>query len=547
MTRSTMIVRRDGKLLSRGSLIAGLVFTLSGAFGCKKSESDAKPKTETPVGVGSAQPTANVASHAPAIDNAGPAAQAAPLGTAVSASLPAAGAAPGPTPTSFADAPKVSVENAIGIGCEANAKDGWLQLFCYKRNSTGGRPVRAVFETPALAASARGEVPQAAEGSAQGASASGELNTAPAQEAADSPAGPSEEELAARSVTPKEDGELVLLLPWVEGNHTKARVEWSDVVFDLVVEGTNGRLLRPENLPLRRACAKLSHELEELRTSGKQSKNGLTPADVKKLSGFGQCQVSGAGAWALRLRALTPSGEGADRKLSADIEVLRLSAEGNLTSTPYGMVSFAPEGLEMPLPMIFDYDGDGTHEAIVRYDINKRASSDGAPLVPWASIFTMKDGKIVTYGPTPPAGSLSVEQLDNDLRPDVAGYGPFLGWLAKGCGVSNCPDRVTGPRFFWRALPDGTFDQKDPVALAALQRACSQKPTGVVAVQGASANLKTTAMHVACARVWQVDSKTITDELTAQREKLCGGAEPCAAFDLLTQWANAAPPATLGK
>lgn len=524
----------------------GLVLTFSGVIACKRSDSSGADST-----TGAAiSTTATPVEGAPATT----APQVVAPGAAATAPAGSGATALGPIPA-FSGAPKVQIENAIGIGCEANATAGWVQLFCYKRNATGGHPVRAVFDTPEVAALARGEaatevapaatltkVPTGAATSARVAATSPTtVTTAP---------GVSAEELAQRSALPNERGELVLFLPWLEGRRTTAHVEWSDVAYDLVVEGTTGKLVRPENLPLRRACAQLSREFDELRTSAKQSKNGLTAADVVKLHGFGHCQLSGVGAWALKLRSLVATGAGADRKLTADVEVVRLNADGSQLSAPYATVSFAPEGLEMPLPMMYDYDGDGLHEAIVRYEVNKRPAAESASaLGAWSSLFTLKDGKVVAYerGPKLAPGSASVEQLENDLRPDIADYGPFIGWLTKGCGVSNCPDRVAGPRFFWRAVADGSFDNQDASARAALQRSCQKKPATIVSTAGAAANLKTTALHVACARVWQVDSKLITDELTANRDKLCGSSEPCPAFELLSQWANATPPATLSE
>lgn len=250
----------------------------------------------------------------------------------------------------------------------------------------------------------------------------------------------------------------------------------------------------------------------------------------------------------LRLRKLGAEGEASERRLTADIEIVRLNEDGSSVLAPYGTLQFAPEGLDMPLPMIFDYDADGQHEAIVRYEVERRPVVDATtPLPVLPSVFTFKDGRVSAYerGPSLVGGGASVEQLDNDLRPDVADYGPFVGWLSKGCGVANCPERVTGPRFFSRAVADGSFDNRDPLAKAALQRACQKKPASVVAVLGPSANLKATASNVACARVWQVAPKTIVDELEARRDQLCGATEPCPAFTLLRSWAAATPPVTL--
>ncbi len=80
----------------------------------------------------------------------------------------------------------------------------------------------------------------------------------------------------------------------------------------------------------------------------------------------------------LRLRKLGAEGEASERRLTADIEIVRLNEDGSSVLAPYGTLQSAPEGLDMPLPMIFDYDGDGQHEAIVRYEVERRPVVDEA-------------------------------------------------------------------------------------------------------------------------------------------------------------------------
>jgi hypothetical protein len=452
-----------------------------------------------------------------------------------------------PIPASFEGAAKAEVKNAVGIGCEAVTKDGWLQLWCHKKNSTGGKPVHAVFSSAEEAAASRGEplpsawpTPNASGKPALSASATATSTSAAIPSA--SASGDADAGAPEFTVEAEEKGDLRVLVPWLPGYATKVRIDWSDVSYDLIVDSAQGELKRPENLALRKACAELTRKADDLVAVMKKA----NASDVKGMPKFGRCQLAGTGAWAVSLDSLNASGEGSTRKLNAQLSAVHLDEQAHAARAPLAEFSFAPEGLSLPTPMIFDFDADGSHEMIVRYDLLALPEGLTAPTNAPPTVFTFKSDKVAPFAVGDlAAGGFSVEQLDSDMRPDVADYGPFVAWLPKTCGGAQCPKRISGPRFFLQATADGKFDRQGAAALAALKRACPSKPTNVVAAGAQGVNLETTAERVGCARAWQVDSASITQQLTDAKSKLCGAADTCPALSTLQSWASKIAPTTL--
>lgn len=523
-------------------LLAGLCLA---SPGCKK---DTPKGQEVP-------PASDVSPKSEATLAPGPAAEQAaapkPQAAAVVQAL-------GPVPSSFDGAPKVNIESAVGIGCEANAKDGWLKLLCWKKNSTGGKPVRALFQSEADAAASKGEpVPPGAglpvdpnAAPSTSASAAAPSTTAPSTtgSAASSASAATDADAGAAptfAVEPGERGEITILVPWQEGRKTSVRMEWTDVVYDLTVEGTTGALKRPANLAIRKACAALTQAADGLVSGGKKS-GALQQADVKDLPKFGRCQLAGTGAWSLALDSISASGADAARSVTVKVSAVHLDEAGTKVSAPFTELSFAPGGLEMPIPMIFDYDGDGSHEILVRYEVKARPQPASGPLPVPPGVLSFKNSKIESFNVGAlAAGGFSVEQLDKDMRPDVADYGPFTAWLSKSCGAAKCPSRIQGPRFFYQSKADGTFDRDSDGAKAALKRACAEKPSSVVVAGAQGVNVQNTAERVACARAWKVETQEIEKQLQEAKAKLCSSGDTCEVLTTLQSWAGASAPTTL--
>jgi len=445
-------------------------------------------------------------------------------------------------PESFSSGESVTIESAVGLGCEARAKDHWLELLCRKRNGTGGRPVRAIRDLEAY---------QAAQ---QPASSAGSSATTEAPERAAPPVADALEEAGTNAagelpnvVEADDQGELRVAVPWRDGHSAKIRVQWTDTAYDLEVSGTRAKLMLPVHLALRKACAKLKQDSAAV-VSAAQKRQGaaaLTAVDTAKLPSFGGCQMAGLGAWALSLTELRAAGAGADRALTSDLRVVHLDPEGHRTEASFGSLTFAPRGLRCPAPMVYDYDDDGQHELIVRYELVRLPAGTEPASLPM--VFTLKDGQVRPYerlDPMAPGGT-SVEQLDFDMRPDVADWGPYLAFLQEGCGASQCPARIEGPRFFAYSLKDGGFSRTHKSALDALRRACPKSPSSVVALQGKSVNVRQTAKNLGCAKAWGADAATLTSQLEQHRAALCGELADCPLLSVLRGWATRTPPAKL--
>ncbi len=466
-----------------------------------------------------------------------------PTGSVAAAAVspPAAPELLGAPPESFAAGEKVDIVNAVGLGCEARSSQGWLQLLCRKKNGTGGRPVRAIRDLEAFNAeqSAATDSPAGTEPTA--AAAAGEGATA-ASGAPD--AGATAGELA--NVTlPDERGELRVAVPWRPGHSAKLRVEWSDTSYDLEVDGTSARLVLPVSVALRRQCEALRKQSQAVIDAADKSPSapGLNQSDVAKLPRFGMCQTAGLGAWALELQKLEATGPASARVVRATFGIAHVDPQGQLKRGAFGTLAFAPQGLQAKPLMAYDYDGDGQQELIVRYEVMK--APEASAQLP--AVFTLRGGEVLAYDKLDPMGpgAVIVEQLDYDMRPDLADFGPYVAWLSSDCGAKLCPDRINGPQFFAYAEKDGTFSRTAAAAQGALKRACPKAPGPIVVAQGDAVNAARTAQQVACAKAWKLEEASVAAALDAERSKLCSGADDCPLYRILKTWASAPPPATL--
>jgi len=450
-----------------------------------------------------------VASAAPVVSAAGSAvASSAPssLPTQVASAAAVAPGAEGP-PSSFAGGTKETIENAVGLGCEARSAGGFLELLCRKKNGTGGHPVQASEDVDA--------------GSTAGADVD-----------------------AGSPVEADEHGELRLVVPFHDGASKDVTLEFSDTRYILHVSGASAKLeWAAGGLPLRRACAKLADESRAILKNAQQgtAADHVLAADVAKFPRLGVCQPAGLGSWALALKALSASGDGAARKLHAEIDVARVSEAGQTLASHFGSFEFSPGGLEISALQIYDYDDDGKDELIVPYEVTAVPSGMSPPHPP--SIWAFSDNGVTSYakGPEVTAGGASIEQLDFDMRPDIGGYGPYAAWFGADCGLKQCPSRLTGPRFFAHSLATGSFSQDDAAAKAALKRACPKKPESIVQ----AANAAQSAKNLVCARALGVSAEAVSTELTQKHAALCGDAVSCPLASALEAWAKITPPIIL--
>ncbi len=410
-----------------------------------------------------------------------------------------AGAQAAPAAVANAGA-KETIENAVGLGCEGTRGAETLELLCRKRNGTGGRPVRAILN-----------------------------------------------EQTGEEVLADDHGELHLSVPYGSADSRSVLIEWTDTRYYLRTSGLSAKLeWAAASLEHRRACAKVLDQSRAVISAAQKSDAAgrVLPTETQKLPRLGVCNPAGMGSWAVGLTALGAIGEGSERGLKLELEVVRVSAQGKTLSAAFGSFEVAPGGLELKPLVIYDYDGDGNDELVVPYEL-KALRPTATPAQP-AVIWSFSENEVRPYAGAPSlgAGAAVTEQLEFDMRPDLGGYGPFVAWLGADCGLAQCPARVTGPVFFAGSRADGSFE-RNAAAEAALRRACGKKSEAVVSVVAGKLNAAQTAKNIACARAFGADSAVLAAELAAQRALVCATAESCPLLTTFESFAQATPPIAL--
>jgi hypothetical protein len=439
------------------------------------------------------------------------------------AAAPEAPKAPSGAPASFKGGTKETIGAAVGLGCEATSLDGWLQLLCRKKNGTGGHPVRAIVKGGEPAPSGQEPSSEPPEGQAEAEAAQGQ------------------------ELTPNEQGELTIVVPYSGSEQRDVNIEWTDTAYTLHVTGPKATLeWAASGIPHRRSCQQLLDE-SKANLAAAQKLEGearLTTTEASKLPRFGVCQPGGLGSWALALKSAAGKGEGAARQHHLELEVVRIDVEGARKSTSFGSIDFAPGGFELAPMQVYDYDDDGRDELIVPYEL--KASVGGAPTFPPA-IWSFSDSGVAAYAKSPSVnGGLGIEQLDFDMRPDFGTYGPFVAYLGADCGLKTCPPRITGPKLFLHSTADGSFTDSDDAAKNALKRAsCQSKPATVVVEAAGVANPVQTGKNLICAKAYGATAEALTAELTAKHAALCGEAATCPLQTTFEAWAKLALPVEL--
>jgi hypothetical protein len=446
------------------------------------------------------------------VDSTALASEAAPATPAAAA--PVAAQTASSAPTSFKAGVKETLGNAVGLGCEATSLDGWLQLLCRKKNGTGGHPVRAILHTTGEAAAA---APAAQEPGVEAAAA------APTN---------------ADELTPSEQGELNIVVPFAGDQKRDVNIEWTDTTYILHVTGPKATLeWAAAGVPHRRACQKLVEESKAalLAAQKAEGESRLTTTETAKLPHFGVCREAGLGSWALALTAVSGKGEGSTRLHHLELDVVRVDVDGAQKSTSFGSFDVAPGGFELAALQVYDYDDDGRDELIVPYEI--KAMGGATPSYP-SPVWSFSDAGVAAYAKAPSViGGIGIEQLDFDMRPDFGTYAAFVAFLGADCGAKSCPPRVTGPKLYLHSTPDGLFSDHDDAAKNGLKRAaCQSKPLSVVVEAAGSVNVAQTAKNLVCAKAYGVGADVIGAELKSKHAALCGEAATCPLETTLEAW-----------
>lgn len=428
-------------------------------------------------------------------------------------------------PASFKGGTKENVGSAVGLGCEATSLDGWLQLLCRKRNGTGGHPVRAVVRTLGedATASPHGDQEPGGDAPAEGAHEGQEL-------------------------TPSEQGELTIVVPYSGDEKRDIAIEWTDATYTLHVSGAQATLeWAGTGIPHRRACQQVLDETKRVIAAAQklEGEARLTTTEASRLPRLGVCQPGGLGSWAVAVKAVSGKGEGATRLHHLELEVVRVALDGARKSASFVDFDVAPDGLSFSRLQVYDFDDDGRDELIVPYEL--KATGGVAPATLPAPIWSFSDTGVAPYAKAPNViGGVGVEQLDFDMRPDLGSYGGFVAYFGQDCGLKACPVRLTGPKLFLHAAPDGGFTDADETARSALKRAsCQNKPSSIVVESGGSLNAAQTAKNLVCAKAYGVSADAILGELSNKHAALCGDSTSCALQSTLEAWARQPVPVDL--
>lgn len=408
-------------------------------------------------------------------------------------------------PPVFDDGSDVVLVNSDAAGCKGKSRDGWLQVRCAAEAPGRGRLVRAEVEA-------------------------GWVGATPGR-------------------APGADGTLTLELPWFPGQRGAARIEATDGVFRLETHDAGGGFRRVLPQAQADACDQLAAAFKQRMSELRQVETGPVRAlDVRRFPKFGACEVAGADAWALDVAKVTAAGEGAEREVSLSLNVVHVDAKGKLAKAAWGPIAFAPGSVAFPDVMLFDYDDDKASEVVVRHDVLARGDKGARKALPkLPGVLTYRNGRVSPLAGLGllPSGATVAEHIDGDKRPDPGDYGPYVAWLGLDCGIGKCPERVLGPRFYRRSLPDGSFDANAPEVTAALQRACSRNQGELVSDVETASGKTRTALNVACARVRGDSAEAVLSTLNQAKTQICGDAADCQLFSVLSTWAKTEPPRKL--
>ena len=185
------------------------------------------------------------------------------------------------------------------------------------------------------------------------------------------------------------------------------------------------------------------------------------------------------------------------------------------------------------LQVVSDYDGDGTPEAVVwtaRIGQEVRSSARGV-------LWSFSQGAVAPYSkasklsiapfevdPVASSEPSPLRDLDGDGRIDLLGYGPFFGVFKQGCGVIESFEAL-GPRLALHSLADGTFSERDAVAIAHAKVVCPTRPTQVLTFGEHGVDQGPTFSNLGCGRLWNVPASAIDSE----RKSACGAVQPASA------------------
>lgn len=249
------------------------------------------------------------------------------------------------------------------------------------------------------------------------------------------------------------------------------------------------------------------------------------------------CTPTMGGAWALVLTGTTLPPAEAETTCTVHVAFVDAAGVVHLGNDELGWTESAEmEGHgSVHFDRFFDFDGDGTSEAIVQLDTHYYEDETHRTF-----LVAHRDGAV---GPYPPAVDIDVHEVvdvDADGRPDLVSIRRY--WSGSDCGDE--PPLEGTPAVLFHALPNGEFSATDDVAKTYLRTACPAAPARLLGTDWPCGEQE--ARHaIACARIWGASADAVRTRLHAERARLSATARALGEWDALDAYAGIDPPVVL--
>jgi hypothetical protein len=253
------------------------------------------------------------------------------------------------------------------------------------------------------------------------------------------------------------------------------------------------------------------------------------------------CAGTSAGVWTLQYGAAKfEAGDvdaGEDPTVAASVSLVWVPAAGkpvvsaNLYEAHSGNWSLS----QPSVVKVFDWDGDGTPEVVVR---ESRWSEGGSPSN--FRVYALRDGAVVRFEPASGLGEIiGVRDVEGDGRPDVVIASPWM--VTNRCSYDGSL-AVPGPSLVAHSLRDGSFSKRDEVARAWVASQCAR-------AELERSRAMVDVIDIACARVWGQSPEAVVAgawALTVEQRRrdpaVAASAEYCLPFAFLAWQALLTPP-----
>lgn len=262
--------------------------------------------------------------------------------------------------------------------------------------------------------------------------------------------------------------------------------------------------------PVRKACDRIAKRGEAAVKDGPGSPDAM-------LESSGRCFGSAKGAWAIdvsKAGVLSAEEHADDPGFQAQYELTYVAPDGSLhkSSQIAGQIlSSGREQVGVEVVLLFDYDGDGASEIVVK----EWSSYGGEEYSDSFSLLTFQGGEVKPYAPATDIEIHGVVDVDRDGRPDLVIPGPFA--VSGPCGLDG--QQFRAPPHVAHALPSGAFSLDDAIAKEAVREQCGPIVLDLVAIEHekSSAYLlpEETARRITCARIYGMPAKEAVGRVRA--------------------------------